>query len=306
MKKGLSPMEHLKPNMHLAVSIITAIIVFGTLSFIFADRFDSKNYISNELTQDELLEPIFVEVEDIPEEMAYEEVLKELEDTYNSLSKHTEEIQPIINNLYRFYEESENSIVCRDANIAFNEFSESYKRYRELLREIKLCTATYEDRYNYLQTNIILSPDIVNKEGNEIIANEENLSEMYVVAKEKADRLYDEDYDLMCRVGFAEAGAKPSADPKEHYAVWGVIYNRVEDSRFPNTTYDVIYSGAYACVSDGSINKKAPELVKEYAEDYLRGRVDFDMPEDVVFQSRSKQTSNVWWESPLGHYFCRK
>ncbi|MDE5830619.1 MAG: cell wall hydrolase [Clostridia bacterium] len=289
--------------------IIVATVILGTPSIVFAGRFDSSQYISDEPTVDKLLEPIIVEVEDVSEEMAYEDVLKELEDAYNSLNESIEEIQPIIKDLYAFYKDSEDSIVCRDANIAFNGFSESYKQYRELLLEIKVCTATYESRYDYLQNSIILDPEVVNKEGYEIIADEENLSEMYRVAKEKADTLFDQDYDLMCRVGFAEAGAKPSADPKEHYAVWGVIDNRVKDNDYPNTTYDVIYSGAYECVSNGSINKEAPELVKKYAEDYLRGYVDFDMPDDVVYQSRSRQGSkkdDPWWESPLGHYFCRK
>lgn len=299
-------MQNVNNSTHMPISIITAIVVLGLLSFTFANRFDSSNYISDELTQDELLEPIVVEVEDIPEEIAYEDVLKELEDAYSTLNESTKEIQPIIKDLYGFYEESENSIVCRDANIAFNEFSESYKRYRELLREIKICTTTYESRYEYIQNDIILSPEIVNKEGNKIIEYEENLSEMYVVAKEKADRLFDENYDLMARVGFAEAGAKSSADPKEHYAVWGVIDNRIKDSDYPNTTHGVIYSGAYDCVSNGNINKEPPELVKRYARDYLRGRVDFDMPDDVIFQAKFKQSNSVWWESPLGHYFCRK
>lgn len=302
-------MEHLQNSTHKATPILIAACVLGVSFFIYANRFGSKTYISDEIISEVVTKPITVEIEKVSEEMNYNDVLSDLNSSYLSLETAIEEIQPVIKDLKNFYQESEDALVCPDANKAFNSFSESYTHYRELLQEIKICTQTYESKYAYLGDDvksIILDPETANENGLRIIADEQNILEMYTVAKEKADKLYVQDFDIITRVGFAEAGAKPSADPEEHYAVWGVIYNRVKDEDYPSTPYDVIYSGAYACVSDGNIDKEAPELVKDYAEDYLRGNVNFDMPDDVVFQARSKQTSSVWWESPLGHYFCRK
>jgi len=54
-------MQNVNNSTHMPISIITAIVVLGLLSFTFANLFDSSNYISDELTQDELLEPIVMD-----------------------------------------------------------------------------------------------------------------------------------------------------------------------------------------------------------------------------------------------------
>lgn len=310
-KKGnIKTMQPKTKRSHIVVFLTMITLVFGIPFIIFKDMFNSSLYISEEELPDPLLEPINVEIDGIPEEIAYEDVLCELEETYDSLNDCVEEIKPIINELNSYFQESENALVCSDANKAFNAFAGYYEQYRELLKDIKTYTLTYEDRYEYLQSSIILSPEIVNKEGNEIIEDEEDLSEMYRVAKEKADELFEEDYSLACRLANAEAGGNANTDPREYYAVLGTAENRQKDPDRPDTLYDVIYQpGQYACVEDGNINKEPTETVKMHVKNYMRGLVDFDMPYDVVYQAKSPQGSrpnDPWWISPLGHYFCYK
>lgn len=260
-------MEHVKNSIYIAVAMFTVICVLGVSFFIFANRFDSRNYITDEITSDVLAEPTIVEGKDISEEMNYEDVLSDLNSSYLSLETAVEEIRPVIRDLKSFYQKSEDASVCPDANKAFNSFSECYNDYRKLLQEIKTCTQTYESRYACLGDDvksIILDPETANKDGLQIIADEENILDMYTVAKEKADKLFYEDYDLISRLGFAEAGALESADPEEHYAVWEVSYNRVKHEDFPNSLHDVIYQdNAYGCVSNRHLDKEAPDLVKK-------------------------------------------
>lgn len=293
---------------HIVTFLILIMLAFGILFLLLKNRFDTSLYISDVEASDPLLEPINVEIDDIPEEIAYEDVIHELEETYDSLNDCVEEIKPIINELHSYFQESENALVCSDANKAFNAFAKYYEQYRELLKDIKTYTLTYEDRYEYLQSSIILSPEIVNKEGNEIIEDEEDLSEMYKVSKEKADKLFEEDYPLACRLANAEAGG--SSAPEEYYGVIGVAENRIKASYYPDSMYGVIYDpGEYACVDSGSINKKPTEIVKKHVETYMRGLADFDMPDDVIYQAKFPQGSrpnDPWWISPLGHYFCYK
>ena len=59
--------------------------------------------------------------------------------------------------------------------------------------------------------------------------------------------------DLLARLIYAEAGNQPM---KGKIAVGNVIFNRVKDSRFPSTLYEVIYArNQFSVVNTGAINR---------------------------------------------------
>ena len=63
--------------------------------------------------------------------------------------------------------------------------------------------------------------------------------------------------DILSRLINAEAGNQPM---EGKIAVGNVIFNRVEDARFPNTVYDVIYArNQFSVVNNGAINRTPNE-----------------------------------------------
>ena len=77
------------------------------------------------------------------------------------------------------------------------------------------------------------------------------------------------DHRLLAKLVYAEARGEPY---KGQVAVAAVVLNRVASSSFPNTVSGVIYqSGAFSCVSNGSINNTPDSSCIRAALDALNG-----------------------------------
>lgn len=241
------------------------------------------------------------------------DTMLELKEDYNEISSRFSEIQTLKDEISLLYDSVCNSPVCSIANRNFNLLSETYNTYNEKILEIQKYISLYEEKYKYYLDRISQIPkflttyqekyDEFNKlflEDFELISSkkqnynedEEMLYNFYIDAKRIADEFFEEYYDLMCRIVFAEAG---NCSAMEQYFVANVIEHRIKDPRFPNTLYDVIYqSGQYAPVINGAINKTPTIETKQYVESYLRGHIETGMPDNVLFQALFKQGKGIW------------
>ena len=115
------------------------------------------------------------------------------------------------------------------------------------------------------------------------------------------------DLKIVANVIFHEAGG---CTMEHQIAVGAVVMNRVADSRFPNTVYDVVvqplqYSKKYV-EEFGDI----PDICWVAAVRAMNG--DHEVPSDVVWQAEFVQGTEIWKifevNTPYYHsttYFCR-
>lgn len=252
-----------------------------------------------------------------------EEDFNELKESYNELLADFSELKALKEEIESLYSDVETAKVCSKANKYFNSLEDCFNSYQEKLNEIEGHISSYEEMYNSILNSIEEIPKcshLYNENYNEFInsfastysyiheqnqlyiANKETICSLYINAKEIADTLFEEYFDLLSRLVTREAG---NCSAEEQSFVANVVENRIEDSRFPDNLYDVIYSpGQYAPVISGSINNPAYESVKQNMELYLRGHMETCMPSNVVFQARFEQGDDIWKEMPSGHYFC--
>ena len=88
--------------------------------------------------------------------------------------------------------------------------------------------------------------------------------------------------DILSRLIFAEAGNQPMTGK---IAVGNVIFNRVEDPRFPGTLYDVIYaSNQFSVVNNGAINRTPNESSVIAAKLVIEGA---EVVENALYFNRS-------------------
>ena len=116
------------------------------------------------------------------------------------------------------------------------------------------------------------------------------------------------DIQLMARAINGEARGEPY---EGQVAVGAVIFNRVKDSKFPNSISGVIYQpGAFTAVSDGQINQpiKEESTVYKAAQDAKNG---WDPTGGCIYYFNPQTATNKWiWSRPhvktIGkHRFCK-
>ena len=97
------------------------------------------------------------------------------------------------------------------------------------------------------------------------------------------------DHRLLSRLVYAEARGETY---KGQVAVAAVVLNRVASASFPNTISGVIYqSGAFSCVSNGSINNTPDATAIRAARDALNG---WDPTGGCLYYYNPKKTSDKW------------
>ena len=97
------------------------------------------------------------------------------------------------------------------------------------------------------------------------------------------------DHRLLARLVYAEARGESY---KGQVAVAAVVLNRVKSSQFPNTISGVIYqSGAFSCVSNGSINNTPDSSCIRAALDAMNG---WDPTGGCLYYYNPKKTSDSW------------
>ena len=97
------------------------------------------------------------------------------------------------------------------------------------------------------------------------------------------------DHRLLAKLVYAEARGESY---KGQVAVAAVVLNRVASSSFPNTVSGVIYqSGAFSCVSNGSINNTPDSSCIRAALDALNG---WDPTGGCLYYYNAKTAQDKW------------
>ena len=97
------------------------------------------------------------------------------------------------------------------------------------------------------------------------------------------------DHRLLSKLVYAEARGESY---KGQVAVAAVVLNRVASASFPNTISGVIYqSGAFSCVSNGSINNTPDSTAIRAALDALNG---WDPTGGCLYYYNPKATNDKW------------
>ncbi len=109
------------------------------------------------------------------------------------------------------------------------------------------------------------------------------------VAASSSGRYVSSDHRLLSRLVYAEARGETY---KGQVAVAAVVLNRVSSSSFPNTVSGVIYqSGAFSCVSNGSINATPDASCIRAALDALNG---WDPTGGCLYYYNAKTARDSW------------
>lgn len=114
------------------------------------------------------------------------------------------------------------------------------------------------------------------------------------------------DQKLLAKLVYAEARGESY---KGQVAVAAVVLNRVSSSSFPNTISGVIYqTGAFSCVSNGSINNTPNDTAVRAAFDAMNG---WDPTNGCLYYYNPGKTSDSWIRTRTvvtvigNHYFAR-
>ena len=114
------------------------------------------------------------------------------------------------------------------------------------------------------------------------------------------------DQKLLAKLVSAEARGESY---KGQVAVAAVVLNRVSSSSFPNTISGVIYqTGAFSCVSNGSINNTPNDTAVRAALDAMNG---WDPTNGCLYYYNPGKTSDSWIRTRTvvtvigNHYFAR-
>ena len=114
------------------------------------------------------------------------------------------------------------------------------------------------------------------------------------------------DQKLLAKLVYAEARGESY---KGQVAVAAVVLNRVSSSSFPNTISGVIYqTGAFSCVSNGSINNMPNDAAVRAALDAMNG---WDPTNGCLYYYNPGKTSDSWIRTRTvvtvigNHYFAR-
>lgn len=211
-----------------------------------------------------------------------------------------ERVNNLILELKNLHEEVMTAPVCSEANRAYNKIHDLYNEY--ILEEYSFVLYSSLYKIKYWDEHPGETTDFIEKEIQDQDETKETIKELCDEAKARADALVEEYTYWMEHLVNAEASANYAFD---QYCVANVIENRIKHSAYPNTIRGVIYdSGQYECTWDGNFEKTPTTFVKKNVEDYLRGRVDTGMPDNVVYQAKHSQGKGVWKRLPNGHLYC--
>jgi N-acetylmuramoyl-L-alanine amidase len=107
----------------------------------------------------------------------------------------------------------------------------------------------------------------------------------------EAEPFTEDDFRLLAKLTQVEAGYETYDG---QLAVANVVLNRVKDSRFPNTIYDVIYSGKqFPVAHNGLLDKSKPNAsVLRAAKDALNGKNNV---EGAVYFFNPKVSKGSFW-----------
>ncbi len=289
------------------IVVATLLISFVVNSYL-ADNSDGA-YVS--LAKD-LSEYVFEPPE---EELSRDDLLCKIEELYTIISSCLEEWHFHRDIIGQQYSNVLSALVCSDANRYFNRLAESYDTYLDLSLKLQTYASLYRKYYDQINSNVITSIESIDSifsDDTLLAKDEENVISMHDEAQRIADEFFERDYPLMCRLVTAEGGNCPK---EEQCFIANVAENRQKypGSTYPNTLYEVVYQHnskgeyQYAVVPSGAINMTPYPSVCKNMEEYMRGRIETGMPDNVVFQAKfpqGSQKNNPWRVMESGHWFC--
>lgn len=127
------------------------------------------------------------------------------------------------------------------------------------------------------------------------------------ILENEAEPFTESDMLLLAKITQVEAGYESY---EGQLAVANVILNRVKHSKFPNTIYDVIYSGKqFPPAHNGLMDKSEPNAsVLRAVKDALNGKNNV---EDAIYFFNPKVSSGTFWSSleiitTIGHHSFAK
>ena len=131
-------------------------------------------------------------------------------------------------------------------------------------------------------------------------------SETEAETETEMNREVDSDWFNVAHLMMGEAG---HTDSTERRYTASVLLNRVDSEKFPNTIGECLYQpGQYTTVRDGGAFWNEPtEECWQDAKDLLTKWYETgetDLPEDVLYQSRSVLGYGIYLKSNWGQYFC--
>ena len=239
---------------------------------------------------------------------------------YSKITNCIEQAHERETSIANFYSEILEAKVCSKANQIFNSLTEEYEVFSDLSDEIGTYSAEFENlcsdfrmylscrnsqipkgsSLHYMQSSIFLISYILKDFENKKI----KVQTIYEESKQIADAVFNEYFPLLSQLVYSECGSD-NITSYERYCCAKVPENRIESPDFPNTLVEVIYQEMqYAPTWDGSMPNDSSDQVKRDVEDILRGRVDLEMPDEVVFQSK-RQLGKLWkYFKESGHYYC--
>ncbi|MCI9365933.1 MAG: cell wall hydrolase [Clostridia bacterium] len=255
-----------------------------------------------------------------------EEDTIELEDTYKDVSNYLAEKELLKDEILAIYSEVSASVVSNKAHKHLNRLIAAYDKYMIQLNEIKEKISLFErkyDKYIKMLKNIPdYSPALREKEEakfeerivplyDEIIKqkqvyldDEAVVENAFQSAKEIAEWLFNRDYYDLTIICYYEA--RGCSDLGIAY-VANVITNRIESDEFwyAHNAHDVIYAPRqYEPTWTTSMNQ-TDARVQKVVEDFLRGRLDTEMPDNVLYQAGFKQPGKeIWKITEDGEYYC--
>lgn len=251
-----------------------------------------------------------------------EEDVQRLQKCYEEVSDYLADNSLTKDEILELQTSVEAAVTCSRTNKNFNFLADKYGEYQQRLTEIQMQIEKFEKEYLRYQKLLEAVPDFapgilaekqeeydtvivplhedIKQVEESYLKDEAEVEEVYLACKQLADYLFNLYYDPLCHIVNAEAGNCPTI---EMCYVANVIENRILSPRFPNTPLDVIFAeNQYSPTWNGSYYNTPSKLVRQTMEDYLRGRIDTEMPENVLYQALFPQGEN-WKHMPSGHYF---
>lgn len=146
--------------------------------------------------------------------------------------------------------------------------------------------------------------DEISRQKQGYLDDEEEVESAFQAAKKIADDLFNRDYYELTIICFYEA--RGCSDLGIAY-VANVIMNRIESSEFAyaHNAHDVIYAPLqYEPTWTTSMNQTNAR-VQKVVEDFMRGKIDTEMPDNVLYQAKFQQPGKeIWKITEDGEYYC--
>ena len=175
---------------------------------------------------------------------------------------------------------------------------------------VAMCTALYVMAIA-TNTNTNVSQQDAVEQVSESVIEESELRELEPIEEQEPVWWTEYDLDLLAAVIFYEAGSDNCTD--EHQQLVGqVVINRMNDTRYPDTVYDVItdrkfgvqYSTANKVVSNAG-SDVIPQRCYDNALVVLNGEIE--CPRDIIYQANFKQGTGIYKTFKTSYsttYFC--